>query len=199
MCLCAFVVGAFLLVFGAKEAVGAADGEQFVGGFVDLGHRNFGYRGAVNEPMLVSNRRETVRIGRSRMTTTGVPTAAAMCTGPVSFEINSVRRACADTSCGIVSRSKKIVPAGNSCPHLRHHLPLFRTGENDDSHPVVSHQVIRKLGKVFQRPDAGCVLPAPGKSPTSSSPDWAFSFFSSASTAKSSAALVFNTGVRAGF
>ncbi len=76
-----------------------------------------------------------------------------MCTGPVSFETKSVKRAWAETSCGIVSRSKKIAPRRKRLSHLRHHVPFLRPGEDDHAHPVIADEVIGKLDKILHRPD----------------------------------------------
>src|SRR5438105_4946220 len=45
--------------------------------------------------------------------TTGVPTAAATCIGPVSFETKRERRAAAAASCGTVRRSRTTAEGGN--------------------------------------------------------------------------------------
>ncbi len=136
--------------------------------------------------------------GRSMIMITGVPTAAAMCAGPVSFEMKTVSRAWAEINCGIVKRSKKIVPDGNSlriCDTIALSSGPAKTITRTLSFLIKWSASSTKRSSGQRR----VLLPAPGKIPTSSSRAWAFSFFSSASTATSSAGPVLSAGARETF
>jgi len=106
-------------------------------------------------------------VGRSTMTTVGVLTAAAMCIGPVSFEMKETQRLHSPASCGIVRQSKMMVLRGIRRAS-RAPAPLFRTKGKDDAsrrHCVRCGGLIRRSDA--ELPNGGSDNPAPGKMPMS--------------------------------
>ena len=99
--------------------------------------------------------------------TTGVPTAAAMCIGPVSFETKTERRAAAAASCGTVSLSRTIVEGGNFGTRLADELTLLGSREENASATESLRSSIHASSAKRSTGQRRLGWPAPGKMPTS--------------------------------